>query len=158
MHKIIIYGNSGSGKSTMAINLSKELGLIHLDLDTLAWKSPGVREEIGEAHKKLTEFMKSNKYWIAEGCYGSLVEFLLPYSTELRFLNPGLEACIENTQRRPWEPHKFASPSLQEKNLENLKKWVEDYDLRTDEFSLTFHRRIYEDFDGIKREYTSINS
>lgn len=37
MSNILIVGNSGSGKSTLATRLERELGIAHLDLDTLAW-------------------------------------------------------------------------------------------------------------------------
>jgi adenylate kinase family enzyme len=43
--KILIFGNSGSGKSTMAKRHSEQSGLAHLDLDSIAWKASGEREE-----------------------------------------------------------------------------------------------------------------
>ena len=35
--KIVIFGNSASGKSSLAKKLAKQDQLAHLDLDTLAW-------------------------------------------------------------------------------------------------------------------------
>jgi adenylate kinase family enzyme len=43
MPRILIYGNSGSGKTTMARAVAAELGLEHLDLDLIAWDAPGER-------------------------------------------------------------------------------------------------------------------
>ena len=37
MEKILIFGNSSSGKSTLAKELSNQNNLTHLDLDTIAW-------------------------------------------------------------------------------------------------------------------------
>ena len=36
MNKVLIFGNSASGKSTLALNLASQYKLSHLDLDTLA--------------------------------------------------------------------------------------------------------------------------
>jgi len=37
MEKILIFGNSSEGKTTLAKELSLQNNLAHLDLDTLAW-------------------------------------------------------------------------------------------------------------------------
>lgn len=37
MPRIVIFGNSGSGKSTYAKAQAARLGCPHLDLDTIAW-------------------------------------------------------------------------------------------------------------------------
>ena len=51
--RIIVYGNSGSGKTTMARALSAELGIPHLDLDTIAWGEVAVRKPIDESIAEL---------------------------------------------------------------------------------------------------------
>ncbi len=89
-----------------------------------------------------------------EGCYGELVEAALPHCTELRFLNPGVAACVENCRKRPWEPDKFTSPEEQDKMLEDLISWVREYEEREDEYGLARHRAIYDNFEGTKREYS----
>ncbi|MCE9595769.1 MAG: hypothetical protein K8S98_16390 [Planctomycetes bacterium] len=35
--RVLVFGNSGSGKSHLARRLLTEHGLAHLDLDTIAW-------------------------------------------------------------------------------------------------------------------------
>ncbi|WP_198954137.1 hypothetical protein [Moorena bouillonii] len=47
MRKILIFGNSGAGKTTLALKLQVELSLPILDLDTITWipDLPGVRRE-----------------------------------------------------------------------------------------------------------------
>jgi transcriptional regulator with AAA-type ATPase domain len=37
--KVLVYGNSGSGKSTYARALAAQHGLAHLDLDSIFWEA-----------------------------------------------------------------------------------------------------------------------
>ena len=52
-------------------------------------------------------------------------------------------------------PEKYASKAEQDERLEFLLAWVRDYETRDDEFSLREHRRLFDGFPGVKREYTS---
>lgn len=76
MTKILIFGNSGSGKSTMARQLSQEHELPHLDLDAIVWEP----NRIAVQHSRkviaasLEAFLDEHDHWVIEGCYGELVE------------------------------------------------------------------------------------
>lgn len=156
MHRIIIFGNSGSGKTTMARSLAQAHGLAHLDLDSLAWDSPGVRRPLEQSARAIRDFVHAQSAWILEGCYGDLLEVALPSCTELRFLNPGVETCVANCRARPWEPEKYPSPEAQDQMLAFLLDWVRAYETRSDEYSLARHQAIFESFHGPKREFTSL--
>jgi adenylate kinase family enzyme len=158
MTRIVIFGNSGSGKSTMARALAHEHSIPHLDLDQLAWSSPGVRMPVAESAAVIDAFIAANSRWIAEGCYADLVELILPHATEVRFLNPGVDVCIANCRSRPWEPAKYASKEEQDERLEFLLQWVREYETRTDEYSLVRHRALFDGFSGRKQEYGILNS
>ncbi len=156
-NKIVIFGNSGSGKSTYARELENEGGLGYLDLDTLAWQTdaPTSRRPIADSLQDLESFMAENDTWVIEGCYSSLLGVAISQCSQLLFLNPGADQCAENCRARPWEPHKYASPEEQDKNLAMLIDWVRSYESRADEFSLQAHRQLYDTFDGAKIEYDS---
>lgn len=156
MTRILIYGNSGSGKSTLARRLHDELGAPVLDLDTITWEpgQPGVPLSEAERRRRLDDYLDTHPEWIVEGAYGDLIAHAAPRATELIFMNPGVEACLANNRRRPWEPHKYADPAEQEARLEFLQKWVRDYYSRDDEYSLARHRQIFDTFTGTKREMT----
>jgi adenylate kinase family enzyme len=154
--RVLIFGNSGSGKSTLARRLAAEEDLVHLDLDILAWEvgKVAVQRPLTAVRADLDAFVAANPGWVVEGCYGDLVEALLPACTELVFLNPGREACLAHNLRRPWEPHKHATPEAQDAMLACLQDWVADYYEREGPMSLKGHRRIFEGFGGPKREVT----
>ncbi len=156
MSKVLIFGNSGSGKSTLAKDLSQQRGLAHLDLDTLAWlpTNPPQRMPLAESRAAIDAFMSSCDKWVIEGCYADLLDIAVPHADEVIFMNLPVEVCIENGRNRPWEPHKYASKTEQDANLDMLIEWISQYPTRQDVFSEAAHRSLYETFPGKKHMIT----
>ncbi len=152
MKRILIFGNSGAGKTTLAQKLSLQFSLSHLDLDILAWLNtqPPVRKPLTESISTIDDFLLNNQDWVIEGCYADLLTHVSKVTTEIIFLNPGNETCIKNCENRPWEPHKYSSKGEQDNNLNMLIAWVKEYDTRDDEFSLKAHMSLYEIYKGEK--------
>ena len=148
--RVVIYGNAGSGKTTMA----RSLGLPVLGLDDIAWAATGVRMPLADSLVALKEFIATHPEWVVEGCYGDLVEAAAAHCTELRFLNPGAEVCVANARRRPWEPGYCTSPEEQQRLLGPLIEFIRGYETVADEYGLTRHRAIFAAHRGPKREYT----
>ena len=155
MRRVLVVGNSGSGKTTLARQLAAE-GLSHLDLDTLAWlpAPPPVRRPLAESAADIDAFTHRHDAWVIEGCYADLLAIAVARATDLIFLNPGVEVCARHCRARPWEPHKYASPGEQDRNLGMLLDWVRGYATRDDACSLASHRRLFDEFVGRKREMT----
>ncbi len=155
--KIIIFGNSGSGKSTLASSLASDNKLAHMDLDTIAWRpsSPPTRTPIKQSQEQIDLFVAQNKNWVIEGCYADLIELVISEATEVIFLNLPVHTCVENAKARLWEPHKYDSKEAQDANLPMLLDWIEQYEDRTDTFSKKAHMKLYTEFTGRKKEYTS---
>jgi hypothetical protein len=152
-HRILIYGNAGSGKTTMARETARALGVPHLDLDAITWEVPMVRKELSATLALLADYVAKNPAWVIEGVYGDVIAAAAPHCTELRFLNPGVDACVAHCKLRPWEPSKFASKEEQDRLLAPLLDWVATYETRDDEYGLARHRAVFEAFTGNKREY-----
>ncbi len=148
--RVIIFGNSGSGKSTMAKNMVRAAKTPCLSLDDIAWDEPGIRKPLTQSIHLLMEFINENESWIIEGCYSDIIEAALPHCEELRFLNPGIDVCIKHCYLRPWEPEKFESPEKQDRYLQNLLDWVKKYNIRDDEYELIRHRVLFDSFLGKK--------
>ena len=132
--------------------------MAHLDLDTLAWEAavtPPVRRKLAHSAEQIDAFISAHRDWVIEGCYSDLLALAVPYGDELVFLNPGVDACIDNARARPWEPHKYESPEAQHANLAMLIGWISDYETRSDVFSLGAHLALYEAFGGCKHALLS---
>ena len=155
--RIIIYGNSGAGKTTLARQIQRQYSLPILDLDSVAWESEwGQRRPLDASIADVRQFIASHENWIIEGCYGELIEAVLTDCTDLRFLNPGIDACVANCQRRHSDWRKHRRPEDERSALEELLPWVRDYEQRDDEFSVARHRAIFDRFDGLKTEYNEL--
>jgi len=152
--RLVVVGNSGSGKSTFARRAATEHDLVYLELDSIVWQGHGVPVERPPevARAELAAFIARHERWVIEGCDGDLAEAALPACSELVFMNPGVAACVANNRRRPWEPHKYDSAADQERMLPGLLAWVESYYTREDKRSYAYHRRVFDAFTGPKRE------
>jgi len=156
LRKILIFGNSSSGKSSLAKKLSKSSNLAHLDLDTIAWCKKEITNRASSEHsrQKILDFVTSNKSWVIEGCYTDLLEIAKKHSKEIIFLNLEIQQCIKNANKRPWEPHKYKNKEAQDKNLDMLVTWIKGYASRDDIFSYKQHIKFYESYEGKKMMLT----
>jgi adenylate kinase family enzyme len=152
--KLLVTGNSGSGKSTYAARLATVNGLVCLELDSIVWEPHqiAVPRPLERVRSDLSRFLAKHDRWVLEGCDGDLIAQALPSCSSLVFLNPDRTVCLENNRRRPWEPHKYDSVEDQERMLPHLLAWVESYYTRDDPRSYSFHRRLFDDYPGDKRE------
>lgn len=156
--KTIILGNSGSGKTTLAKQLAAQTGAAVLCLDDVAFATGAHRLPVSESVQAAVDFINRHPSWVVEGCYADIVRPLLGYCSELIFLNPGVDSCVANCLKRPWEPEKFATPEEQHAGLAALVDWVKRYEQRTDEYGLLQHQAVFDAFTGPKRVLRQLGS
>lgn len=152
--RILILGNTGSGKTTLARALSEQWDLAHLDLDTIVFDPERVahmRSE-DEIATRLDEWLEHQERWVIEGSYGQWAAHLSGAADGFVFLNPGVERCLEHQRSRPWEPHKYDDPQEQERRRAFLEQWTRRYAEREDTFGLAAHLAVFERFDGARVE------
>lgn len=154
--RVALLGNSGSGKSTLARALGQAHAVPVLALDAIVWEAGEVAvPRPPEVVAAELEAFAAADAWVVEGCYGELVARVAPRLTELLWLDPGVEVCLANNRRRPWEPEKYADPDAQDAQLESLLAWVASYDTRDDAWSRRAHAAVFAAFPGPKRHLTS---
>ena len=72
--KILIFGATNSGKSTLAKILSKKLKIRHYDMDDIFWKRKYDQKRTDKQCEKLLKIKCKKKQWIIEGAYSRWVE------------------------------------------------------------------------------------
>lgn len=130
--KIHIIGGPGSGKSFLANNLSKELGIPHYDLDDLQWDnksdSYGVKRDPVEREEMLNQILKQDD-WIIEGVYFKWCKQSFADADKIYVLDiPRYKyryRIIRRFIRRKLRIEKGKKETL--KSLKALLKWADQY-------------------------------
>lgn len=142
--RLVVIGNSGLGKSTLATRLAKHAGLVVHHLDPVRWSTPGVRREADEA-TAMVRGIAASRGWIVEGVFGWLAEVALPAADGLVWLDLPWEECRAGILRR--------GPA-QEGSVEahaELLVWAGGYWTRTTSSSSAGHAALYDTFPRWKR-------
>lgn len=155
MQRILVFGNSGAGKSTWARRHVAQHGIALLDLDTLAWRptTPPTRASLAASRAQIDAFTRTHTRWVVEGCYADLLALAAPQATHLVFLDLPVDRCVEHARARPWEPHKYPSRAAQDANLAMLIAWIQAYPERQGPCGRAAHATLFDTFDGPKHRY-----
>jgi hypothetical protein len=148
--RILILGNSGSGKSWLSRELGERLKIMATDLDEVHWEPGGFsvpRDK--DAAKATVRQIASQEIWIIEGVYGWLAQESLSRATALIWLDMPLEQCLDDLRRRG------PSPGGDEKSFAALLSWGAAYQERQTSSSLMGHGRLFTAFRGWKRRMCS---
>lgn len=69
--RIVLLGNAGAGKTTMARQLIGDQDIAHLSLDAIAWGEGAARRPLADSLRALERFLDAHEQWVIEGCYGA---------------------------------------------------------------------------------------
>ncbi|NQY64279.1 MAG: adenylate kinase [Alteromonadaceae bacterium] len=86
MKKIVIIGTSCSGKSTLAVKLSKILKFDHIELDELHWL-PNWQEREDTEFCRLVDSKTSGDSWVVSGNYSASRDILWDKADTIIWLN-----------------------------------------------------------------------
>jgi adenylate kinase family enzyme len=147
MQRIIIIGNSGSGKTHLALKLSDHFGYPLIQLDRLFWEPGGFKiQRPKEMVCAEISHLCQNKNWIVEGVFGELAKEFIPNADFLVWLDLDWETCSQSLHRRGSESSKQLDPTSAEENFQKLLKWTEEYWQRDGLRSHQGHKLLFEQF------------
>ena len=136
--RLVVIGNSGSGKTIFARRAGATLNLPTYDLDVLYRHLDGRKRKESEA-KALVAEVAAGSGWVIEGVFGSLIEVALPRATVLAWLDLSWDECRAGLLQRG--PHYGMDPS----DSDALKAWAGAHTDR-----LPGHAQLYNGFGGHK--------
>ena len=98
--KLAVVGNTGSGKTTLARQLATDLGVPHVELDSLFWR-PGWEMTPTEEFRARVEEALRGDGWVADGNYfGRLGARVLTEAQFVVWLDPPLRTIVWRLLRR----------------------------------------------------------
>ena len=98
--RILIIGNGGTGKSTLADRLSKDLGIDVTHLDLISWNDNYERIPEDIFRKDLDEKLKCDKMIIEGWAYHSTMLDRLKWAVVIIYLKFPLQYCLTSVSER----------------------------------------------------------
>lgn len=151
MERIVIIGNSGSGKTYLAQVLSREFRLALIHLDKLFWEPGGFNKKrpIDVVYTEIATLAQGPS-WVVEGVFGELAQEFFPNADFLIWLALDWATCSASLLKRGSESAQQLDQSLAEENFNQLLKWASEYWQRENLRSYRGHARLFEQFNGQK--------
>lgn len=143
--RVLITGNSGSGKTWLAEQLSERLAVPLVRLDDVYWQDAygGKERDKRVVFDEVAE-RAAESSWVMEGVYGWLLPAALPRATEFIFLDLPVEECLENLRRR-------GKQGSNDEAFAALLAWAAEYPSRQNSNSRQAHQRLWDGFGGTKQ-------
>jgi adenylate kinase family enzyme len=156
MHRIIIIGNSGSGKTYLGQRLSDHFGHPLVHLDTLFWEPGGfsVKRPKALVFADVARLAQGER-WVVEGVFGELAQEFCPRADHLIWLDLDWTTCERSLLQRGSESSTQQDPQAAEASFERLLAWAAAYPHRDGPRSQGGHRLIFEQFQRGKTRLTT---
>lgn len=133
MRRILIVGNSGGGKTTLARRLGDKLGLPVVYLDTLFWKPGWVESERAEFRARVAEAL-AGPAWVCDGNFTSSYDQRMPLADTIVWIDQRRWLCLFRVVWRVIAHRGGVRPDMAAGCRETVDltfwKWVWDYDAR----------------------------
>lgn len=99
MHRVLVIGISGAGKSTFAQKLAARTGLPIIHLDKEFWRPGWVQTPRPDWRTKVAELAAGDR-WIMDGNYDSSLDLRLPRADTVMWFDYPTLRCMQRALRR----------------------------------------------------------
>ena len=156
MKRILIIGNSGSGKSWLAARLAEGLTIREVNLDTIVWQPGGFNQKRPQ-HKidQAIQTLAQEPSWVVEGVFGALAEQLLDAADTLLFLDLDWSVCRDSLLSCGSQSARQRDAVAAEESFQQLLVWASEYGQRAGKSSRHFHRELFDRFSNDKHRFTT---
>jgi adenylate kinase family enzyme len=153
--RVVIIGNSGSGKSHLAAQIAAKDNRLVIALDELFWLPGGHNQKrpAGEVRTQIAR-LRNEECWVVEGVFGDLARAFLERAELLIWLDMDWETCRSSLTSRGSESSKQLDPDAAEVAFEKLPIWASEYWNRTTPSSHSGHHDLVGGFTGKSMVFT----
>ena len=99
MERVSVVGPSGSGKTTVAARISTELGLPHLELDSVHWQPNWTPLDAQTFRGHVDEFTAADR-WVIDGNYSKVRDIVTSRADTVVWLRHGRAIVMSRLVRR----------------------------------------------------------
>lgn len=156
LQRIVIIGNSGSGKTHAASLIRERISHNIIHFDKLFWKADGFdqkrpKEVVLEELRALSE----EDQWIMEGVFGDMASLSLKRATSLIFMDKSWDECHQALLSRGPQLAKEMDKIKAENSFQELLDWAAKYWERQTLSSFSGHVKLFNEFTGFKVRITN---
>ena len=156
---IHVFGASGAGTTTIAKNISKQLGYKHFDADDYFWLPTSnpftIERERNECLKMMDEDLSQNDKWVLSGSLANWGNILVPYFDLVIFVFVPSDIRLERLKKREyeWFGSEVDEDGKRYKTSQDFLIWAAAYDDGTrDGRSLPVHEEWLKNINLLKRK------
>ena len=133
MHRILVIGSGGSGKTTLATRLAAELGLPMVHLDAHYWRD-GWQPTPADEWQATVRRLVQEPRWVMDGNYGGTLDLRLAAADTVVFLDISRMRCLWRVLVRRVRHHRQSrrsmAPGCPERLTVGFIKWIWQYPSR----------------------------
>lgn len=119
MRRILVIGNSGGGKSTLARRLGAKLGLPVVHLDVIFWKAHWVESDRTEFRARTAEALVGPD-WVCDGNFTSSYDQRMPLADTIVWIDQPTLLCLGRAMWRVIAYRHGGRPDMAEGCQENF--------------------------------------
>ena len=98
---VVVYGSSGSGKTTVSSKIAKHFDVPHIELDAVYWKPNWVETPVEEFRADVSRRLEENTAgWICDGNYSNVRDLILPQADTVVLLQLSFRVVFWRAFRR----------------------------------------------------------
>ena len=99
LRRTVVVGTTGSGKTTVAAELARRLGVSHVEMDALYWGPNWTSPPAEEFEARVKEAVRADS-WVLDGGYGVVRHIVWSRATSLVWLDLPLRTLMVRLVRR----------------------------------------------------------